>query len=140
MALTAVVEELHEGLGRRGWESTRPLWGFVLLAVRDTPRSISQIGVLLGITKQAAAKVVDGLSEAGLVRREDDPHDRRATVIRLTRRGTRFLADVETIYAEIEGRWAAAIGERRLAALRTSLAAAVTAHHGVEAPALRPAL
>jgi DNA-binding MarR family transcriptional regulator len=140
MALSAVVDELHRRLEERGWERTRPLWGFVLLALRDQPRNISQIGPLLGTTKQAAAKVVAGLEEAGLVTRDTDARDRRATAICLTRRGRRFLADVERIYEEIEAEWAAAIGDRQLAAVRTGLAAAITAHYGAERPPVRPAL
>jgi DNA-binding MarR family transcriptional regulator len=140
MALSAVVEELHESLERRGWGPTRPLWGFVLLALRDEPRSISQIGVLLGVSKQAAAKVVDGLAAAGLARRAPNPADRRATVIRLTDQGSRFLADVETIYKEIESRWGDAIGKRQIAAVRTGLASALTVHYGAGRPPLRPAL
>jgi DNA-binding MarR family transcriptional regulator len=140
MALSAVVDELHDRLEQRGWERTRPLWGFVLLALRDQPRSISQIGLLLGTTKQAAAKVVAGLEEAGLAARDAHPHDRRATTIRLGPRGRRFLADVEGIYADIEAEWAAATGERRLAAVRSGLAAAITAQHGPGRPPIRPAL
>ncbi len=140
MALSAVVDELHDRLEQRGWERTRPLWGFVLLSVRDQPRSISQIGLLLGTTKQAAAKVVAGLEEAGLATRDADPRDRRATTIRLTPRGRQFLTDVERIYTDIEAEWAAAIGEQQLAAVRSGLAAAITAHHGPDRPPIRPAL
>ena len=140
MALSAVVEELHESLQRRGWGPTRPLWGFVLLALRDEPRSISEVGVLLGVSKQAAGKVVDGLTEAGLVQRSPNAADRRAAVIRLTKRGSRFLADVETIYTEIESRWEDAIGQGRLADLRTGLASALNVRYGTERPPLRPAL
>ena len=140
MAFSAVVEELHERLERRGWGPTRPLWGFVLLALRDEPRSISEVAVLLGISKQAAGKVVDGLTAAGLVERAANAADRRATSISLTKRGSRFLADVETIYTEIEARWVKAIGARRLTALRTALADGVTSHYGDERRPLRPVL
>jgi DNA-binding MarR family transcriptional regulator len=140
MALSAVVDELHDRLEQRGWERTRPLWGFVLLSLRDRPRSISQIGALLGTTKQAAAKVVAGLEEARLVERATDPRDRRATTIGLSRRGRRFLADVEHVYRDIESEWAAAIGREQLAAVRAGLAAAIGAHHGPRRPPIRPAL
>jgi DNA-binding MarR family transcriptional regulator len=140
MALSAIVDELHEQLQQRGWGPTRPLWGFVLLSLRDQSRSIAEVGDLLGITKQAAAKVVAGLSEAGLVRRDADPADRRATALTLTARGGRFLADVESVYEAIEAGWAAAIGHRRLAALRAALVAVLEARYGSEQPPLRPAL
>jgi DNA-binding MarR family transcriptional regulator len=140
MSLHALVDELHGRLEQRGWPRTRPLWGFVLLFLRDQPRSISQIGLLLGMSKQAAAKVVAGLQDAGLVERETDVRDRRATTIRLSGRGGRFLADVESIYAELEEEWAAMIGDRRLAAVRSGLVAALAARYGSERPAIRPAL
>jgi len=140
MALGTLVADLHDRLEQRGWPRTRPLWGFVLLALRDAPRSISQVGLLLGTTKQAAAKVVSGLEEAGLVERGEDPHDRRATTIRLTRRGRRFLADVERIYGELERDWAAVLGNGRLAALRADLATLLAAKHGSTRPPIRPAL
>ena len=37
MALSAVIEDLHERLEAAGWGQTRPLWGFVLLSLRDGP-------------------------------------------------------------------------------------------------------
>jgi DNA-binding MarR family transcriptional regulator len=140
MALSALVDELHARLAKRGWQRTRPLWGFVLLSIREQPRSTSQVGLLLGVTKQAAAKVVAGLEEAGLIERTRDPQDGRATAIGLTRQGHRFLSDVERIYAELESEWAAAIGNSRLRAVRAGLAAAVGAHYGPERPPVRPAL
>jgi DNA-binding MarR family transcriptional regulator len=66
MALRTMIDPLHERLQAAGWGQVRPLWGFVLLAVRDEPRTASEIGELLGVTKQAAAKVVASLAEAGL--------------------------------------------------------------------------
>lgn len=140
MALSAIVDELHERLEHRGWQRTRPLWGFVLLSVRDQPRSISQIGEVLGTTKQAAAKVVTGLEEAGLVVRATDRRDRRVTAVRLSRRGGRFLADVERIYSELEDEWAVMIGEPQLAAVRAGLTAALAAKYGSDRPSVRPAL
>ena len=140
MALGAVIDELHERLAAAGWGPVRPLWGFVLVSLRDEPRSISEIGSLLGITKQAAAKVVDGLAESGLVQRGDDPRDHRATSVTLTTKGARFLSDAGSSYAEIEAGWAAVIGARRVAALRADLSAVLAARYGDEPPPVRPVL
>jgi DNA-binding MarR family transcriptional regulator len=140
MALSAAIEELHEQLEHRGWGPTRPLWGFVLLSLRERSRSIAEVGELLGITKQAAAKVIDGLADAGLVQRAADPADRRATALALTARGRRFLADVEATYEAIEAGWATLIGDREVAALRTALVALLDARYGEAPPPLRPAL
>ena len=52
MALAAVIDELHERLAGVGWPRVRPMWGFVLLALRDRPRNIGDVGELLGVSKQ----------------------------------------------------------------------------------------
>ncbi len=140
MALGSVIDELYWRLGTAGWGPVRPLWGFVVVSLQDEPRSISEIGGLLGITKQAAAKVVDGLAESGLVRRDDDPRDHRATSVTLTPKGALFLGDARSGYAEIEAQWAAVIGARRLAALRADLSAVLAARYGDEPPPVRPVL
>jgi DNA-binding MarR family transcriptional regulator len=140
MALSAVIEDLHERLEAAGWGQTRPLWGFVLLSLREGPSRISEVGRLLGVSKQAAAKVVDGLSEAGLVERATEPLDRRASAVTLTERGARFLADAESAYEQIERDWSATMGDAELAALRTGLAAVLRARYGDERPPVRPVL
>jgi DNA-binding MarR family transcriptional regulator len=140
MALSATIEELHQRLEQQGWGQVRPLWGFVLLSLRDRPRSIGAVGELLGISKQAAAKVSDGLCAAGLVQRGVDPADRRVSALRLTEHGERFLADVESAYDAIEAGWAREIGRERLAELRSALAAILAARYGDTRPPLRPAL
>ncbi len=48
---------------------------------------MAELGVRLGVTPRNITKLVDGLEEEGLVRREAHPDDRRATVVRLTDRG-----------------------------------------------------
>jgi DNA-binding MarR family transcriptional regulator len=48
---------------------------------------MSEVGVRLGVTPRNVTKLVDNLEEEGLVIREAYPHDRRATLLRLTDRG-----------------------------------------------------
>jgi DNA-binding MarR family transcriptional regulator len=135
-----VIEELHERLEAAGWSRVRPLWGFTLLALRERPRNIGAVGELLGVTKQAAAKVVGSLEAAGLVERRDDPADRRATALVLTTAGERFLADAEAAYAAIEAGWVSVAGGQDVAALRRALTAGIAARYGPGSPPLRPAL
>jgi DNA-binding MarR family transcriptional regulator len=140
MALRTMIDPLHERLQSAGWEQVRPLWGFVLLAVRDAPHTTSEIGELMGVTKQAAAKVVAGLADAGLTDERPDPQDRRAKRISLSADGRRFLAEVEAIYAEIEADWAAIIGRARLEQLRSDLSRILHMTHGGQLPPVRPTL
>jgi DNA-binding MarR family transcriptional regulator len=140
MALTAVIDELHERLADAGWPRVRPMWGFVLLAVRDRPRNIGEVGELLGVTKQAAAKVVASLVDEGLVERRADPGDRRAAVLGLTPDGRRFLADAEAAYQAIETSWAEVAGRRDVAALRRAVSAVLRSRYGPQEPPVRPVL
>jgi DNA-binding MarR family transcriptional regulator len=140
MALTAVIDELHERLAAAGWPRVRPMWGFVLLAVRDRPSNIGEVGELLGITKQAAAKVVASLVDEGLVERREDPGDRRAALLGLTADGRRFLADAEAAYQAIEAGWAEVAGRRDVDALRRTVSTVLHTRYGPQEPALRPAL
>lgn len=140
MALTAVIDELHERLADAGWPRVRPMWGFVLLALRDRPGNIGEVGELLGVSKQAAAKVVASLVEEGLVERREDPGDRRAAVLGLTPDGRRFLADAEAAYQAIEAGWAEVAGPRDVAALRRAVSAVLRARYGPQEPPVRPVL
>ena len=140
MALTAVIDELHERLAGAGWPRVRPMWGFVLLALRDRPRNIGEVGELLGVTKQAAAKVVASLVDEGLVERREDPGDRRAAVLGLTPDGDRFLADAEAAYQAIEDGWAQVAGRRDVAALRRAVSVVLHSRYGPQEPPLRPVL
>ena len=140
MALAAVIDELHERLAGVGWPRVRPMWGFVLLALRDRPRNIGEVGELLGVTKQAAAKVVASLVDEGLVERREDPGDRRAAVLGLTPDGRRFLADAEAAYQAIEDGWAQVAGRRDVAALRRAVTVVLRSRYGPQEPPLRPVL
>jgi len=59
-------------------------------------RPIAAIGQQLGLTPSTMTGLVDRLEEQGFLRREAHPSDRRATVLRLTRKGeTAFQREVE---------------------------------------------
>jgi DNA-binding MarR family transcriptional regulator len=62
------------------------------------------VGVHLGITKQAAAQLVDHLVESGYVERHPDPRDKRARLLVLTERGWACTAAAEQAAAETVAR------------------------------------
>jgi DNA-binding MarR family transcriptional regulator len=98
------------------------------------------VGELLGVSKQAAAKVVASLVDEGLVERREDAGDRRAAVLELTPDGRRFLADAESAYRAIEDGWAQVAGPRDVAALRRAVSAVLRSRYGPQQPPLRPVL
>jgi DNA-binding MarR family transcriptional regulator len=137
IAYRQLITDLHAELARRGWTDVRPAYGFALLALREGPLSSSELGVLMGMTKQAASKLVEALLEAGYARRGETPGDGRVRPIELTDRGRELQETAEGIYTELENRWADVIGRGRLAALRADLVSVVSADDG-ELPPVRP--
>jgi DNA-binding MarR family transcriptional regulator len=137
MGYRMLVDALHEELPRRGWSDVRPAFGFVLLALRDSPAALRDLPGALGTSKQAVSKLVDAMVAAGYVDRTTDPDDARAKRLSLSDRGRRLLAVVEEIYAELERDWAAALGAERLTELRQDLTAVLSAAAGGRLPAVR---
>jgi DNA-binding MarR family transcriptional regulator len=58
-----------------------------LITRADEPPRMTELADRLGIVPRSLTTVVDALEEAGLVRREIDPRNRRAILLRLTDRG-----------------------------------------------------
>jgi DNA-binding MarR family transcriptional regulator len=52
---------------------------------------VSELSDKLGLSLSATSRMVDGLVERGLLRREEDPEDRRARVLTLTAKGQAFV-------------------------------------------------
>ncbi|MGY1741192.1 MULTISPECIES: MarR family winged helix-turn-helix transcriptional regulator [unclassified Blastococcus] len=137
MAYRLLVDDLHRRLADRGWTDVRPAFGFVLLALRSGPVDLRALPATLGTSKQAVSKLVDAMVAAGYAERAAHPGDARAKRVALSRRGHALLAEVEEVWAELEGGWAEAIGEQRLAALRDDLTAVVRSAAGGVLPAVR---
>jgi DNA-binding MarR family transcriptional regulator len=61
------------------------------LAGAEQPLRLSELAARLGIVPRSATSVVDDLEAAGLVARQPDPNDRRATLVDLTADGRQIL-------------------------------------------------
>jgi DNA-binding MarR family transcriptional regulator len=59
-----------------------------IISRSDEPLRMTELADRLGIVPRSLTTVVDALEEAGLVRREIDPRNRRAILLRLTDQGT----------------------------------------------------
>ena len=60
----------------------------------DEPPRMTELADHLGIVPRSLTTVIDALEQAGLVRREIDPRNRRAILLRLTDRGTAVRDDL----------------------------------------------
>lgn len=138
MAFRDLVDGLHERLAERGWDDVRPSYGFVLLAARETPTTATDLAHLLGVSKQAASKLVDGMVAAGYVRRGDGGPDARHRPVGLTGRGRALLAAVEQVHAELEQEWAAVVGPAGVERVRQDVTSVLLARHDGRLPPVRP--
>jgi DNA-binding MarR family transcriptional regulator len=86
---------------------------------------IGRLGSLLGVTRQAARKAVDGLGRRGYARTERDPRDSRKLNVVLTSKGEAYALAVvevsETLNRELSDRFDPA----QLSAARAVLRAAI---------------
>jgi DNA-binding MarR family transcriptional regulator len=81
----AYTRRIFSEMGRAG---TTPARARLLMALQcPGGAKMSEIGVRLGVTPRNVTKLVDGLESEGLLVREPHPHDRRATLLRLTDKG-----------------------------------------------------
>ena len=75
---------------------------------------MSQVSERFEITAAAASQLVDKLVQSGLIKRDEDPHDRRAKVLNITDKGRELIQrGIEERYRwvdQLEGRLT--VGER----------------------------
>jgi DNA-binding MarR family transcriptional regulator len=83
--------------------------------------SVSEIGTELGITKAAASQLLEGLVQDDLIRRSEDPNDRRTKQIVLTDKGLGILR--ESVHARQS--WLTRMGNRLSERERSQVASAL---------------
>jgi DNA-binding MarR family transcriptional regulator len=81
----AFRRRIMAGLGRAGTTPARARL-LMVLQCRGSCK-MNEVGAELGVTPRNVTKLVDGLEGEGLVARAAHPHDRRATLLRLTPKG-----------------------------------------------------
>jgi DNA-binding MarR family transcriptional regulator len=123
-AFRAVIDEAHEELATRGHPELRPAHGFAMQAVGTFGATAADVGRRLGVSKQAAGKTIDRLTELGYVERGGDSADRRRKLVRLTPRGIEALTLSAAAFDNVRARWSGLLGADRLAALEADLRAA----------------
>ncbi|SRR6266498_1052432 len=83
---------------------------------------MSEVSERFEITPAAASQLVDKLVQNGLIRREEDPHDRRAKFLNLTDKGRELIQQsIEERY-----RWVDQIAEKLTAEERTKVSEALS--------------
>jgi DNA-binding MarR family transcriptional regulator len=119
--LFAIQDELFTRLADDGYEDLLPRHGAVLAYLDEDGIRATELARLSGRHKQIVGRIVDELEELGYVERRPDPQDRRAKLIFPTKRGLEQTMRGDEIVADIEARYARALGGRTYAAFRDVL-------------------
>ncbi|PZS29537.1 MAG: MarR family transcriptional regulator [Pseudonocardiales bacterium] len=118
---TQLVDGIQEGLARRGFDDVRPVHGFAFARISGTQATTADLAAHLGITKQAAAQLVDHLLQRGYLTREADPRDGRAKLLVLTERGRACTTAAEQAANDVVQRWKQQLSPQRFAEMRDGL-------------------
>ncbi len=144
--LARAILVAHHGIGRiivgrlheRGTLSTARV--FYQLAAG--PKRAGELAQACLLTPSAMTELVDPLVRDGLLRREDDPTDRRAVVLALTPRGRREMERSKALAAEALAAVVAHLSPEKLARLHAAFtdldeALAASAQATKESPHVR---
>jgi DNA-binding MarR family transcriptional regulator len=116
-----LVDGISAGVRARGFNDIRPAHGFAFARLAAGDATVTDLAGHLGVTRQAAAQLVDELAAKGYVERRPHPRDARARLVTLTGKGWACTQAAEAAMTDTVRPWAAALGERRLLALTTDL-------------------
>ena len=106
----ALIDALHAELAAEGHPGFRPAHGFAMQAIGLDGATASEVGRLLGISKQAAGKTIDRLEQLGYAERAADARDGRRKLVRLTPLGIGALARSAAIFEDLRAQWASRLG------------------------------
>ncbi len=131
-AARVIADRLGEAVERAGVDDMRTPFGFVIRVLADRDRTLTQLADLLGVSKQAAIKIVDEMELRGFLIRHPDPDDRRVKLLRLTDKGRKVRRAALAASQAIERELRLDLGDPNVDALRTTLEALLDRHAALE--------
>jgi DNA-binding MarR family transcriptional regulator len=114
-------DRLHARFAERGHPDIRTPHGNVFAFLDDRGTRVSVLAERAQVTKQSMAELVAHLERRGYVERVPDPDDRRAKLVRATRRGNQLYAIARQFVAETEAEWTRRLGKAKMRDLRKLL-------------------
>lgn len=121
VATETYLAEFRSRLEETPYADLRPTHGCVFRFVRDDGMRLTDLATHADMTKQSVGEIVDDLVDLGYVERIPDPQDRRAKLIRLTKKGVEAQRVGFGLIEDIEARWAERFGSDRIDGLRELL-------------------
>ncbi|MFE3885466.1 MarR family winged helix-turn-helix transcriptional regulator [Streptomyces lydicus] len=117
-----LVQEIHTRVAGQGFADLRPVHGFAFARISLGEVTTADLAEHLGVTKQAAAQLVEELVRKGYVQRRPHPQDARARLLELTTRGRAATRAADQAARAAVAPWREALGAERFGALAADLA------------------
>ncbi|HEY3775084.1 MAG TPA: MarR family transcriptional regulator [Solirubrobacteraceae bacterium] len=102
---TRLIDQIQAGVREAGFDDVTPLHGFAFARMAIGDATTADIASHLGVSKQAAAQLVDRLVRGGYVQRRAHPADRRARLLFLTDRGVACMTAARRAAEGAIGQW-----------------------------------
>jgi DNA-binding MarR family transcriptional regulator len=106
----AALRQVLAGLAAAGFGDVRPAHFTVFQHMPPEGIRLTALADAALMTKQSMGYLVDDLEALGYVERVPDADDRRAKVVRLTRRGQAVEETVRAVIRQMEAEWSARLG------------------------------
>lgn len=117
-----LVQEIHARVSEQGFADLRPVHGFAFARISRGDVTTAGLAEHLGVTKQAAAQLVEELVRKEYVRRRPHPQDARARLLELTERGWSATRAADEAARSAVAPWQETLGAERFGALTADLA------------------
>jgi DNA-binding MarR family transcriptional regulator len=121
MSLHILTDNTRTHLHAAGFDDIRKPYGFIFRAIAKDGASINELAALLEVSKQAASKIVDDMTSAGYVSRDEHETDRRSKIVRLTERGRQAMQTARKANQELEAALEKRVGKTKMEAMRIVL-------------------
>jgi DNA-binding MarR family transcriptional regulator len=116
LARQSWIRRMASELADRGFTDYRIADAAVMRRLRPGPVPVGQLGADLGVTRQAARKVVRGLQERGYANTEPDADDGRKLNVILTAAGHAYASAITQVIARLNRALSARVTPDQLAA------------------------
>lgn len=126
-----VNQLLVQRMIRAGFQNVRESHGYVVQHLIEKERSITELALHMGVTQQAASKTIAELVRLGVLEAKPGP-DRRAKVIRISRRGWESIRFSRRMRAQIDKRLVATLEPEGYRRTKANLIRCLTALGGTE--------
>ncbi|MGZ4327541.1 MAG: MarR family winged helix-turn-helix transcriptional regulator [Solirubrobacteraceae bacterium] len=127
-AARVVADRLGDAVARAGIDDMRAPYGYVIRALTDRDRTLTELAGLLGVSKQAAIKVVDEMEARGFLTRATSPDDRRVKLLHLTTKGRKVRRAALAASRKIEQELRAELGDTAVDDMRGALEQLLARH------------